>query len=56
MVTKGVDSVPSAVRNLTHFSSSITHESFVDAVSEEFRKVYGGGGAGEVRLFPLIAG
>ncbi|TFK55418.1 Lipoyltransferase and lipoate-protein ligase [Heliocybe sulcata] len=40
MVTKGVDSVRSPVCNLRQFSSTIDHETFVDAVVSEFRREY----------------
>ncbi|KAF8638590.1 hypothetical protein AX17_002131 [Amanita inopinata Kibby_2008] len=40
MVTKGVASVRSPVCNLQRFDSSITHESFTDAVVNEFRNKY----------------
>ncbi|KZT29356.1 Lipoyltransferase and lipoate-protein ligase [Neolentinus lepideus HHB14362 ss-1] len=40
MVTKGVDSVRSPVCNLRQFGSSINHETFINAVIEEFRKEY----------------
>ncbi|KAK4700942.1 hypothetical protein P7C70_g5301, partial [Phenoliferia sp. Uapishka_3] len=42
MVTKGVASVPSAVRNLREWSSTIEHDNFVEAVVEEFKVTYGG--------------
>ncbi|KAG6861965.1 hypothetical protein C0995_009149 [Termitomyces sp. Mi166 len=41
MVTKGVASVRSPVCNLQQFSAIITHDSFTDAVIDEFRKEYG---------------
>ncbi|GAA5984227.1 hypothetical protein JCM11641_005887 [Rhodosporidiobolus odoratus] len=41
MVTKGVASVPSPVRNLREWSSSIDHEQFVEVVAQEFAKKYG---------------
>ncbi|KAG6378958.1 hypothetical protein JVT61DRAFT_13245 [Boletus reticuloceps] len=40
MHTKGVASVRSPVRNLLQSSASATHEGFVDAVIESFRKEY----------------
>lgn len=42
--TKGVDSVRSPVRNLREWSERSTHEAFVNSVSEEFTRVYGGDG------------
>ncbi|KAI0036064.1 hypothetical protein K488DRAFT_76244 [Vararia minispora EC-137] len=41
MVTRGVASVRSPVRNLCCFQPDTTHESFVDAVVREFREEYG---------------
>ncbi|GAA5960401.1 hypothetical protein JCM3765_007499 [Sporobolomyces pararoseus] len=41
MITKGVASVPSPVRNLKEWNSEIDHESFVEQVSKEFSKQYG---------------
>ncbi|GAA5994821.1 hypothetical protein JCM5350_000901, partial [Sporobolomyces pararoseus] len=41
MITKGVASVPSPVRNLKEWNSEIDHESFVEQVSKEFSKRYG---------------
>ena len=43
MQTKGVESVSSAVRNLEEWSAMIDHESFVDAVCDEFAKTYKNG-------------
>ncbi|KAG6856989.1 hypothetical protein H0H87_011083 [Tephrocybe sp. NHM501043] len=40
MVTKGVASVRSPVCNLRQFSPDITHDSFTNAVVDEFRKEY----------------
>ncbi|TFY73183.1 hypothetical protein EWM64_g10828 [Hericium alpestre] len=40
MVTKGVASVRSPVRNLCDFRADITHESFVEAVVWAFREEY----------------
>lgn len=42
LVTKGVASVKSSVRNLKSWTPDITHESFTLAVIEEFNKVYRG--------------
>lgn len=42
MVTKGVASVSSPVRNLREWSKTLNHDSFVDAVSAEFAKTYDG--------------
>lgn len=44
MVTKGVDSVRSNVRNLQDFSPDVTHDRFVNAVAKEFTDFYGGDG------------
>ncbi|SCV72713.1 BQ2448_4250 [Microbotryum intermedium] len=41
LVTKGVASVPSPVKNLREFSTTIDHASFVQAVAEEFGKSHG---------------
>jgi lipoate-protein ligase A len=41
MITKGVASVPSPVRNLKEWNSEIDHESFVQQVSKEFSHKYG---------------
>ncbi|KAG6919734.1 hypothetical protein DXG01_001568 [Tephrocybe rancida] len=40
MITKGVASVRSPVCNLRQFSRDITHDSFTNAVIDEFRKEY----------------
>lgn len=40
MVTKGVASVRSPVRNLQQYNSSVTHEAFVQAVINAFREHY----------------
>ncbi|EGO27983.1 hypothetical protein SERLADRAFT_462347 [Serpula lacrymans var. lacrymans S7.9] len=40
MVTKGVASVRSPVCNLQQFSSTISHDAFVDAVVHEFRNEF----------------
>ncbi|KDQ15382.1 hypothetical protein BOTBODRAFT_108526 [Botryobasidium botryosum FD-172 SS1] len=42
LTTKGVESVRSPVRNLSHFTPGIAHEAFVGATVREFRKKYGG--------------
>lgn len=42
LVTKGVDSVRSSVRNLRDFAPSLSHDDFVFAVSKEFTRVYAG--------------
>lgn len=44
LITKGVASVPSPVKNLREWSSSINHQNFVTSVAEEFTKLYGGNG------------
>ncbi|SCZ91813.1 BZ3500_MvSof-1268-A1-R1_Chr5-3g08153 [Microbotryum saponariae] len=41
LVTKGVASVPSPVKNLREFSATIDHASFVRAVTKEFGKSHG---------------
>lgn len=41
MITRGVTSVRSPVRNLCWFQPDITHEMFVDAVVHAFQKEYG---------------
>ncbi|BGP59397.1 hypothetical protein NBRC10512v2_000691 [Rhodotorula toruloides] len=41
MVTKGVASVPSPVRNLREWSKEIEHEKFVEVVAREFADKYG---------------
>ncbi|KAJ1308986.1 hypothetical protein OPQ81_004668 [Rhizoctonia solani] len=38
--TKGVESVRSPVANLTSFSSSITHDLFVECITQAFREKY----------------
>ena len=40
MVTKGVASVPSPVRNLRETSDTISHERFVEAVADQFAQKY----------------
>lgn len=42
MVSKGVESVPSPVRNLREWDPFLDHQSFFDAVAEQFIHVYGG--------------
>lgn len=42
MITKGVASVPSPVRNLSEWSPAFDHDAFVERVAEEFAEVYGG--------------
>ncbi|GAA5858404.1 hypothetical protein JCM5353_003957 [Sporobolomyces roseus] len=44
MVTKGVASVPSPVRNLKEWNDAIDHEAFVGGVAEEFARKYRVGG------------
>jgi len=41
MITKGVASVRSPVCNLQEFSREITHDTFTNAVVQEFRTEYG---------------
>lgn len=41
MVTKGVASVPSPVKNLREFSAAVDHEQFVQVVADEFAAAYG---------------
>ncbi|TDL29898.1 Lipoyltransferase and lipoate-protein ligase [Rickenella mellea] len=41
MVTKGVASVRSAVRNLCDFETDVTHENFVEAMVDSFNANYG---------------
>ncbi|BGP29252.1 hypothetical protein JCM10296v2_000990 [Rhodotorula toruloides] len=41
MVTKGVASVPSPVRNLREWSKDVSHEKFVEVVAREFADKYG---------------
>ncbi|GAA6048019.1 hypothetical protein JCM3770_000151 [Rhodotorula araucariae] len=41
MVTKGVASVPSPVRNLRETSTAVNHERFIEAVAEQFAQKYG---------------
>lgn len=40
METKGVASVRSPVNNLQQYTSSVSHEAFVDAVVKAFREEY----------------
>lgn len=42
MVSKGVESVPSPVRNLREWDSSLTHDDFFNAVANQFSHHYGG--------------
>ncbi|KAI5476476.1 hypothetical protein MNV49_007723 [Pseudohyphozyma bogoriensis] len=42
MVTKGVASVSSPVKNIVEWRSDMSHDSFVSGVVGEFRKFYGG--------------
>lgn len=42
IVSKGVDSVSSPVRNLRDWDACLTHQSFLDAVADQFIHVYGG--------------
>ncbi|GAA6005214.1 hypothetical protein JCM10207_002900 [Rhodosporidiobolus poonsookiae] len=44
MVTKGVASVPSPVRNLREWSCDINHDRFVEVVAREFAAAHGGSG------------
>jgi lipoate-protein ligase A len=41
MITKGVASVRSPVRNLVEFSSEFGHDSFVNSVVTSFQESYG---------------
>lgn len=40
MDTRGVASVRSPVRNLQQYGASVSHEKFVEAVIDSFRKEY----------------
>lgn len=40
LVTKGIASVRSPVRNLQQYNPSVTHEAFVAAVIDAFREEY----------------
>ena len=40
MITRGVASVRSPVKNLQEFNSSVTHDNFVGAVVQAFREEY----------------
>jgi len=42
MVSKGVESVPSPVRNLREWDFFLDHQSFFEAVADQFIHVYGG--------------
>lgn len=42
MTSKGVESVPSPVRNLREWDPYLDHQSFFDAVADQFIHVYGG--------------
>jgi lipoate-protein ligase A len=42
MVSKGVESVPSPVRNLREWDSLLNHSTFFEAVANQFIHVYGG--------------
>lgn len=53
MVTKGVASVSSPVRNLSEWSDLIDHDAFVEAVVDEFRVVYGGSPEVQVSVLSL---
>lgn len=55
MVTKGVASVPSPVRNLREWSKEIEHEKFVEVVAREFADKYGLSGEVKVRIRVLCA-
>jgi lipoate-protein ligase A len=44
MVSRGVESVPSLVKNLIHWDPLLTHDTFFDAVAQQFTSVYGGDG------------
>lgn len=50
MVTKGVASVPSPVRNLRETTPTVDHARFVEAVAEQFAAQYGLGREVKVRL------
>lgn len=52
MVTKGVASVPSPVRNLSETSKDVDHERFVEAVAEQFARKYGV--SNEVQVRPSL--
>lgn len=54
MVTKGVASVPSPVRNLREWSQEVDHDAFVGVVAEEFARKYGLSSEIEVRSEPSI--
>ncbi|KAL7008627.1 hypothetical protein EMMF5_001889 [Cystobasidiomycetes sp. EMM_F5] len=42
MISKGVESVPSPVKNLNHWDNMLDHNKFFDAVAGQFTSVYGG--------------
>ena len=42
MVSKGVESVSSPVKNLREWDALLTHDAFFDAVAHQFTSVYGG--------------
>ena len=50
MITKGVASVPSPVRNLREWNEGLDHEKFVGGVAEEFARKYQVGGEIQVRF------
>lgn len=41
MITKGVSSVRSPVCNLRQFNNEITHDTFTNAIVQEFQNEYG---------------
>lgn len=49
MVTKGVASVPSPVRNLREWSTRVNHERFVEVVARQFAEKYALSGEIKVR-------
>lgn len=49
MVTKGVASVPSPVRNLREWSTRVNHERFVEVVARQFEEKYALSGEIKVR-------
>lgn len=53
MVTKGVASVPSPVRNLSETSKDVDHERFVEAVAKQFAHKYGV--SNEVQVRPSLS-
>jgi lipoate---protein ligase len=50
LITKGVPSVSSPVRNLVQWNREFGHEKFVQAVTDEFKKTYGGSHGVEVTV------